>query len=64
MSNSSSSQFPKYKVTTEYLGIADNKQVEEEIITILKGQFLAKITSDATYLSALQSSPRKTNEER
>ncbi len=35
----------KYKVEVSFLGTADDQQVEEEITTILKGHFLAKITS-------------------
>lgn len=58
-SKTSMSNSTKYQVETVYLGIADNKQVEEEIITILKEQFLSKITTDASYLSALQSSSNK-----
>lgn len=65
MSNSTTvSNSTKYQVEVEYLGIADNKQVEEEIITILKEQFLSKITTDASYLSALQSSSNKEQKEK
>lgn len=65
MSNSTTkSNSTKYQVEVEYLGIADNKQVEEEIITILKAQFLSKITTDASYLSALQSSSSKEQKEK
>lgn len=35
----------KYKVEVSFLGTADDQQVEEEITAILKGHFLAKITS-------------------
>lgn len=45
----------KYKLTLEFTGTADDKQVEEEIITILKGNFLAKYTTDKSNASALQS---------
>lgn len=63
-SSMSMSNSTKYQVETIYLGIADNKQVEEEIITILKAQFLSKITTDASYLSALQSSSNKEQKEK
>ena len=47
----------KYKVTLEFKGTADSQQVEEEIITILKGQFLSKLSTDIHLPQALQLLP-------
>lgn len=47
----------KYKVTLEFKGTADSQQVEEEIITILKGQFLSKLSTDIHLSQALQLLP-------
>lgn len=49
----------KYKIELEFLGTVDNAQVEEEIIAILKRQFLSKITSIDSLPQALQSNPIK-----
>lgn len=48
---------PKYKVEVSFLGTADDQQVEDEIITILKGNFLAKMTACNPESTALESSP-------
>lgn len=47
----------KYKVEVSFLGTADDKQVEEEVVTILKGNFLAKMTSCSSESMALKSNP-------
>lgn len=51
----SNSPNSKYRVTLEFLGTVDSQQVESEIITILKGQFLSKITTSTPNTQALQS---------
>lgn len=48
---------PKYKVEVSFLGTVDDQQVEDEIITILKGNFLAKMTACNPESTALESSP-------
>lgn len=53
----SNSPKSKYKVTLEFLGTADSQEVEEEIITILKRQFLSTFTSGISNTQALQSIP-------
>lgn len=35
---------PKYQVEVSFLGTADDQQVEDEIVAILKRNFLAKMT--------------------
>lgn len=51
----------KYKVELIFKGTVDDKQVEEEIVAILKNQFLCKITSEAHLPQALHSSPTNLN---
>lgn len=53
----SNSPKSKYKVTLEFLGTADSQEVEKEIITLLKRQFLSKFTSGIPKTQALQSIP-------
>lgn len=47
----------KYKVEVSFLGTADDQQVEDDIITILKGNFLAKMTACNPESMALRSNP-------
>lgn len=47
----------RYKVEVSFLGTADDKQVEEEVTTILKDKFLAKMTSCNSESVALESTP-------
>lgn len=53
----SNSPKSKYKVTLEFLGTVGSQEVEEEIITLLKRQFLSKFTSGISNTQALQSIP-------
>lgn len=48
---------PKYKVEVSFLGTADDQQVEDEIVAILKRNFLAKMTVCNPESTALGSSP-------
>lgn len=57
--NTNQVKTPKYKLTLEFTGTADDNRVEEEIITILKGQFLSKYTTDKSNTTALQSLSNK-----
>lgn len=45
----------KYKVEVSFLGTVDDQKIEEEVLTILKGNFLAKMTSCNSGLVALES---------
>lgn len=36
----------KYQIELSFLGTADDQQAEEEIVTLLKRNFLEKVTSD------------------
>lgn len=47
----------KYTVEVSFLGTADDQRVEEEVITILKGSLLTKMTSCDPGTEALESSP-------
>lgn len=47
----------RYTITTEFLGTADDRQVEEEIATILKNQFLLKIVKGDPLSQTILSNP-------
>ena len=40
--------YTKYQIEISFLGSVDDQQAEEEIVTLLKRNFLEKVTSDTT----------------
>ena len=40
--------YTKYQIEIPFLGSVDDQQAEEEIVTLLKRNFLEKVTSDTT----------------
>lgn len=38
--------YTKYQIEISFLGSVDDQQAEEEIVTLLKRNFLEKVTSD------------------